>query len=88
MPEEEAFSVLVSLMYNYGLRDLYKHGFESLYMRLYQLNRLMKVNCTFYLQNLINFNCSYLLIRINYPDSMSILSGLVLKPTCLPVNGF
>lgn len=42
MPEEEAFAVLVSLMYDYGLRDLYKHGFESLYLRLYQLNRLMK----------------------------------------------
>lgn len=42
MPEEEAFAVLVSLMYDYGLRDLYKHGFECLYLRLYQLNRLMK----------------------------------------------
>ncbi|GAB0100177.1 rab GTPase-activating protein 1-like [Sergentomyia squamirostris] len=42
MPEEEAFSVLVALMYDYGLRDLYKHGFESLYLRLYQLNRLLK----------------------------------------------
>lgn len=42
MPEEEAFSVLVALMYNYGLRDMYKLGFESLYLRLYQLNRLMK----------------------------------------------
>ncbi|XP_055528885.1 rab GTPase-activating protein 1-like isoform X2 [Wyeomyia smithii] len=42
MPEEEAFCVLVALMYNYGLRDMYKLGFESLYLRLYQLNRLMK----------------------------------------------
>ncbi|XP_055606952.1 rab GTPase-activating protein 1-like isoform X2 [Uranotaenia lowii] len=42
MPEEEAFSVLVALMYNYGLRDMYKQGFEALYLRLYQLNRLMK----------------------------------------------
>ncbi|XP_055630348.1 rab GTPase-activating protein 1-like isoform X2 [Toxorhynchites rutilus septentrionalis] len=42
MPEEEAFCVLVALMYNYGLRDMYKIGFESLYLRLYQLNRLMK----------------------------------------------
>lgn len=42
MPEEEAFCVLVALMYEYGLRDLYKHGFENLYMRLYQLNRLLK----------------------------------------------
>lgn len=42
MPEEEAFCVLVALMYDYGLRDLYKDGFENLYLRLYQLNRLMK----------------------------------------------
>ncbi|ETN64143.1 hypothetical protein AND_004122 [Anopheles darlingi] len=42
MPEEEAFCVLVALMYNYGLRDMFKMGFESLYLRLYQLNRLMK----------------------------------------------
>jgi hypothetical protein len=43
MPEEQAFCILVKLMYDYGLRDLYKDGFESLYMRLYQLNRLMEV---------------------------------------------
>lgn len=42
MPEEEAFCVLVKLMYDYGLRDLYKDGFEILYLHLYQLNRLMK----------------------------------------------
>lgn len=42
MPEEEAFCALVALMYDYGLRDLYKDGFEDLYLRLYQLNRLIK----------------------------------------------
>ncbi|EDV96709.1 rab GTPase-activating protein 1-like [Drosophila grimshawi] len=42
MPEEDAFCVLVSLMYDYGLRDLYKSGFEVLYLRLYQLERLIK----------------------------------------------
>lgn len=42
MPEEEAFCVLVALMYDYGLRDMYKMGFESLYLRLYQLDRLLK----------------------------------------------
>lgn len=29
-------------MYNYGLRDLYKDGFDLLYLHLYQLNRLLK----------------------------------------------
>lgn len=42
MPEEQAFCVLVKLMYDYGLRDLYKDGFENLYMRLYQLDKLME----------------------------------------------
>lgn len=42
MPEEDAFCVLISLMYDYGLRKFYQDGFENLYLRLYQLNRLMK----------------------------------------------
>lgn len=42
MPEEQAFCVLVKLMYDYGLRDLYKDGFDNLYLRLYQLNRMME----------------------------------------------
>ncbi|KAL5291821.1 RABGAP1 family protein [Megaselia abdita] len=42
MPEEDSFGVLVALMYDYGLRDLYKDGFDVLHMSLYQLNRLMK----------------------------------------------
>ncbi|XP_073988097.1 rab GTPase-activating protein 1-like [Rhodnius prolixus] len=42
MPEEQAFCVLLKVMYDYGLRELYKDGFECLYMRLYQLSRLME----------------------------------------------
>ncbi|XP_047525643.1 rab GTPase-activating protein 1-like isoform X5 [Pieris napi] len=42
MPEEQAFCLLVRLMYGYGLRELYKDGFEALYMRLHQLDRLME----------------------------------------------
>ncbi|XP_013183396.1 rab GTPase-activating protein 1-like isoform X2 [Amyelois transitella] len=41
MPEEQAFCLLVRLMYGYGQRELYKDGFETLYMRLHQLDRLM-----------------------------------------------
>lgn len=44
MPEEQAFCVLLKLMYEYGLRDMYKDGFENLYLRLYQLNKLMEVS--------------------------------------------
>lgn len=46
MPEEQAFCLLVHLMYNYGLRELYKDGFEALYMRLHQLDRLMEEQLT------------------------------------------
>lgn len=42
MPEEQAFCVLLKVMYDYGLRELYKDGFECLRLRLYQLNRLME----------------------------------------------
>ncbi|KMQ94820.1 rab gtpase-activating protein 1 [Lasius niger] len=42
MPEEQAFCVLVKLMYDYGLRDLYKDRFDNLHMRFYQLNRLIE----------------------------------------------
>ncbi|XP_046612096.1 rab GTPase-activating protein 1-like isoform X1 [Neodiprion virginianus] len=42
MPEEQAFCVLVKLMYDYGLRNLYKDRFDNLHMRFYQLNRLIE----------------------------------------------
>ncbi|CAK9821815.1 Rab GTPase-activating protein 1 [Anthophora retusa] len=42
MPEEQAFCVLVKLMYDYGLRDLYKDSFDNLHMRFYQLSRLIE----------------------------------------------
>ncbi|XP_051154035.1 rab GTPase-activating protein 1-like [Leptopilina boulardi] len=42
MPEEQAFCVLVKLMYDYGLRDLYKDRFDNLHMRFYQLQRLIE----------------------------------------------
>lgn len=47
MPEEQAFCLLVRLMYGYGLRELYKDGFEALYMRLHQLDRLMEVSAEY-----------------------------------------
>ncbi|CAG9857075.1 unnamed protein product [Phyllotreta striolata] len=46
MPEEQAFCILVKLMYDYKLRDLYKDGFDNLYLRLYQLNKLMEEHLT------------------------------------------
>ncbi|XP_056131862.1 rab GTPase-activating protein 1-like isoform X2 [Lampris incognitus] len=42
MPEEQAFCVLVKIMYDYGLRDLYKNNFENLHCKFYQLERLLQ----------------------------------------------
>uniref|UniRef100_A0A6Q2WXN4 RAB GTPase activating protein 1 like n=1 Tax=Esox lucius TaxID=8010 RepID=A0A6Q2WXN4_ESOLU len=42
MPEEQAFCVLVKIMYEYGLRELYKNNFEDLHCKFYQLERLLQ----------------------------------------------
>lgn len=42
MPEENAFCVLVRIMYDYGLRYTLKDGFETLYLRFYQLDRFIE----------------------------------------------
>ncbi|KAK2835315.1 hypothetical protein Q5P01_015799 [Channa striata] len=42
MPEEQAFCVLVKIMYEYGLRGLFKNNFEDLHCKFYQLERLMQ----------------------------------------------
>lgn len=46
MPEEQAFSVLVKICFDYELRDLFKQGFEVLHLKFYQLERLMQVGIT------------------------------------------
>ena len=42
MPEEQAFCILVKIMFDYSLRDLFKLGFETLHLKFYQLERLMQ----------------------------------------------
>eukprot|EP00128_Syssomonas_multiformis_P000606 Colp12_sorted_trinity150504_noHs@23452 len=42
MPEEEAFSVLVQLMYVYNLRELFKPDMTSLHVTMYQYERLLE----------------------------------------------
>uniref|UniRef100_A0AC35UIN7 Rab-GAP TBC domain-containing protein n=1 Tax=Rhabditophanes sp. KR3021 TaxID=114890 RepID=A0AC35UIN7_9BILA len=42
MEQHKAFAVLVKIMFDYGLRDLYKLGFNNLQLRFYQLNRLLQ----------------------------------------------
>ena len=43
MPEEQAFAVLVKIMYQYHHRDVFKANFHQLHLMFYQLDRLMKV---------------------------------------------
>lgn len=42
MPEEEAFSLFVTLMNKYGLRDLFVHDMPGLHLHLYQFERLLE----------------------------------------------
>lgn len=42
MPEEEAFSLFVTLMNKYGLRDLFIHDMPGLHLHLYQFERLLE----------------------------------------------
>lgn len=43
MPEEKAFCVLTKVMFDYGMRDLFKLGFDALHLRFHQLHRLIEV---------------------------------------------
>lgn len=42
MPEEQAFSVLVKIMFDYGLRDFFRNDFTVLHLHFYQLERLLQ----------------------------------------------
>ena len=44
MPEEQAFCVLVKVMFDYNMRELFKQGFETLHLKFYQLERLMQAS--------------------------------------------
>lgn len=43
MPEEQAFCVLVYIMYKRKLRDLFQERLNNLCMKVFQLNRVMEV---------------------------------------------
>nr|XP_002131287.1 rab GTPase-activating protein 1-like [Ciona intestinalis]XP_026691883.1 rab GTPase-activating protein 1-like [Ciona intestinalis] len=42
MPEEQAFCVLIKIMYDNKMRDLFKNGFETLHLKFYQLDRCIE----------------------------------------------
>lgn len=43
MNEEQAFSVIVKIMYDYNLRDFYKDDLRNFRIKLYQLTRMIEV---------------------------------------------
>lgn len=47
MPEEEAFAVVVKLMQEYRLREIFKPSMAELGLVLYQLKHLVEVSSTF-----------------------------------------
>ncbi|GFR04911.1 rab GTPase-activating protein 1 [Trichonephila clavata] len=42
MPEEEAFGVLLKIMFDYHTRDMFRNAFEELHLKFYQLRKLME----------------------------------------------
>ena len=45
LPEEQAFALLVKIMKDYGLRDIFKCDFEQLHVKFFQLERMIEVPC-------------------------------------------
>lgn len=89
MPEEEAFSVLVSIMYDYQLRELYKANFENLSLRLFQLTCMLRVRRNKLTNDaLLWFTClSFLLNRISSQICTNISWIRNWSSTCLLHNG-
>lgn len=79
MPEEQAFCVLVKIMYEYGLRALYKNNFEDLHCKFYQLERLMQVGtvvfCCFFFINVKWNEMHYYPMRVTVQIRPSKLGG-------------
>mgnify|MGYP001804804677 CR=1 FL=1 len=62
--EEESFELLCHLMYDLGLRKLYKPNMAGLQVSMYQLARLMRYD------NVIPLSLSYFIIEI---DSVNVV---------------
>ena len=43
MPEEQAFGLLVKIMSDYGMRDLFRNEFDMLHLQFFQLERMIEV---------------------------------------------
>ncbi|XP_060220522.1 rab GTPase-activating protein 1-like isoform X1 [Meriones unguiculatus] len=79
MPEEQAFCVLVKIMYKYGLRDLYKNNFEDLHCKFYQLEKLMQEQ----LPDLYNHFCELSLEAHMYASQWFLTLFTAKFPLCM-----
>ena len=43
IPEEQAFAVLVKIMFDYGHRNLFRSNFQKLHLIFFQLEKLIEV---------------------------------------------
>lgn len=61
MPVEQAFTLLVQVNNNYGVREFFLNDFDGLHMRLYQLDRIIQVkyNCFFEVVEFFKFHCNH-----------------------------
>ena len=68
MPEEQAFSVLVKIMFNYGHREMFKPGFEPLHCMLFQLDKLLEVRVeqksNTYIDSILTCSCVMIICTV------------------------
>ena len=65
MPEEQAFNLLVKIMYRYELRDIYKTHFECLHLRFYQLESLMREHLADLYEHFVDLNVETHMLVVN-----------------------
>ena len=77
MPEEETFAVLVKLMQEYRMRDMYKPTMAELGLCMFQLEHLVQVHL--YLVSCVCWACSNVYYAFLGPDSRATRSFSVSK---------
>jgi len=56
VPEEQAFNLLVKIMYRYEVREIYKTNFEALHLRFFQLESLMREHLPQLYEHFVDLN--------------------------------
>jgi hypothetical protein len=87
MPEEEAFAVLVSLMQDFTMRDMYKPDMFYLGLCIYQLECMVQV-CCLYLICLFNNKNIFYLNRNFFQIFIDIFKLNILIHQCMHLVGF